>query len=815
MTIFKRHNTADHDKSRHDAITPPKPIAVDPSLGYGESSMTKSKATMRRGSFVAAVLLSVTATVAVVSGTVRAQPGDPPMAKPSGSAPANTGASIPPAVHSSAYELPFGSGPYLPSEAHASFSGFLQPADFPSAAYCAHCHADVHAQWRQSAHANSFRTPWYLKNVQDLTNTKGVAYSRHCESCHNPVALFTGALAQNSKIARPHDDDGVTCTVCHSIVEVQNGKGTGGYVMGRPAVLIDASGKAVPGLPSDQEIMAHLDWHRNAVMRPIYKTSEFCGACHKAAVPKMLNDYKWLRTFSTYDEWQQSSWSTETPLTFYKKPAASTCQTCHMPREAVRDTSSHDGQAASHRWLGANTAIPTYYGYAEQARRVVDFLRDDKLEVDIFGITVERNPAPGSSRFVPGNLIAPLGSRPFTVLPGDCVRVDVVVRNKEIGHTLVPELRDFYESWLDFEVRDDAGRTIYRSGGIGDDRAVDPNARAYTLRIVSRDGKSIDHHEVWKTYVKAYDATVSPGRADVVRYRFRVPTNAKGISISASVRYRRFRRSFTDWIFADSPGSPDRFPTVTIATGTFHFSTGVNSAEPEQTLPADATDLLRWNNYGIGMLDRQQYAEASDAFRHVVAVDPKYEPGYVNVAIAEYSRGRYSESLAWIARAATLDPMDPRALYYKGLCLRWQTHYDDAIATLEPVARQYPRFRQVHQELGYLYLIRKRYAEAKEQYEAVLAIDPDDPTTHRWLGPVYAALGDNAAAAREAVLAAQTGNDTSAAWVAQKFWREHINVARESMPAHTYSAGDLMDDVNVQPYLNLMNPPSYIWVEHY
>jgi len=450
--------------------------------------------------------------------------------------------------HQGDYKLPFGADPYLPSEAKAEFPGFLQPADFPSAAYCGHCHADVHAQWRQSAHANSFRTPWYLKNVKELADSKGVAYTRHCEGCHNPVALFTGALTEGSTVARPHDEDGITCMVCHSIREVQSTKGIGSYVMGKPAVMIDGSGKPVAGLPSDQQILAHLDWHKQAVMRPIYHTSEYCAVCHKAAIPKMLNDYKWLRTFSTYDEWQQSSWSRETPLTFYKKPATSTCQTCHMQREATSDAASHGKPVASHRWLGANTAVAAYYGFDEQAKRLVDFLRDDQLEVDIFGITVERDPAAGNERFTPGSLIAPLGNKGFTVLPGDCVRVDVVVRNKGIGHTLVPELRDFYESWVDFEAKDDAGRTIYRSGAVDQNHSVDPDAHSYTLRIVSRDGTSLDHHEVWKTYVKAYDATISPGRADIVRYRFRIPNDAKGVSITASVRYRR----------ADLPGQPGR-----------------------------------------------------------------------------------------------------------------------------------------------------------------------------------------------------------------------------------------------------------------
>ncbi len=718
-------------------------------------------------------------------------------------------------AHQTAYQLPFGNNPYLPSEAKAEFAGFLKPSEIPPASYCGHCHQDVHAQWRQSAHANSFRTPWYTKNVDELASTKGVAYTRHCEGCHNPAALFTGALTAASTVLRPNDGDGVTCMVCHSIREISSTKGIGSYVLGRPAVMVDTTGAPVPGLPSDQQILAHLDWHKRAVMQPLYRTSEYCAACHKAAIPKMLNDYKWLRTFSTYDEWQQSSWSRETPLPFYQKQAQSTCQTCHMPKEASSDRIAPGGVASSHRWLGANTAIPALYGYSEQMRRIEEFLRNDQLQVDIFGLTIEHSAPAGPAQFAPGTLVAPLGSASFTVLPGDWVRVDVVVRNKGIGHTLVPELRDFYESWLDFEATDDSGRVIYRSGGEDADHAVDPKARTYTLRIVSRDGKSLNHHEVWKTYVKAYDATVSPGRSDVVRYRFRIPEDATGVKLAASVRYRRFRKSFTDWVFGDRADAPERFPTVTMASGSYAIRVGQNEPHREETLGADLTDLLRWNNYGIGMLDRQQFAEAVDAFEHVVSLDPKYEPGYVNVAIAEYSRGRYPEALSWLGRSSRLNAEDARAMYYKGLCLRWQNHYDESIAVLEPVAAKYPLFRQVHQELGYIYMVRRRFAEAKAEYETVLKIDPDDPTTHRWLGPVYLALGDKAAAARETVLAAQTGNDTSAGWVAQKFWRENLDVASASMPAHTYSEGGKMDDADVHRVLNLQNPPSYIWVEHY
>ena len=69
-------------------------------------------------------------------------------------------------------------------------------------------------------------------------------------------------------------------------------------------------------------------------MQSFYRTPEFCAACHKANLPNPLNDYKFIRAFTTYDEWQNSKFSQRNPLTFYSADYV-TCQNCHMHREAT------------------------------------------------------------------------------------------------------------------------------------------------------------------------------------------------------------------------------------------------------------------------------------------------------------------------------------------------------------------------------------------------------------------------------------------------------------------------------------------------
>jgi hypothetical protein len=135
-----------------------------------------------------------------------------------------------------------------------------------------------------------------------------------------------------------------------------------------------------------------------------------------------------------------------------------------------------------------------YYGYNEQLDKTIAFLRNNVLNVDIFAL--EQNG---------GKVIAPLGSEAFTVAPGDDLTVTVVIQNKGIAHNLVPEQRDFYESWVEFEAKDAAGRSLTHSGGLRADGSLDPTAHSFTNRLINTDGKLNDLHQVWNTRVIAYN----------------------------------------------------------------------------------------------------------------------------------------------------------------------------------------------------------------------------------------------------------------------------------------------------------------------
>ena len=669
---------------------------------------------------------------------------------------------------------------FLPSLMTTDTGEFIDPKNFPTAQYCGHCHQEAQHQWRQSAHSNANRAPWYLRNVGLLNDSKGVEFSRHCEGCHDPVAMVAGNLTQGSTKRRPFDADGVTCTVCHAIQSVDT-RGTGSYVIAVPAVLVDENGKPITRPVSDGEILAHLDRHSAAVMKPFYRSSEFCATCHKAALPRQLNDYKWQRAISLYDEWQNSSFAKQSPLPFYVKDSVSTCETCHMQREAIKlpDPGAKNGQLASHRWLGANTIVPKYYGYDEQADRIVKFLQTDIFNVDLFAI--EHGGQSGEAPVVS----APLGLVSYTVAPGELLTADVVIQNKGIAHSYVPEQRDMYESWVDFAVKDNTGKTLFESGFLKPNSDLDERAHSFTNRLISPQGTLNAEHQVWNTRIVAYNNTIQSGRSQIVRYSFHMPpASASPITLTATVRYRRFDQHFMDFGMNMSAGKHYDQPIVEIISTSRTVAVGENHPVPPG--PSENKEWMRWNNYGISLLDAQQYAASVDAFAHVAKLRPDYADAFTNQAIVEIQWQQYKDAGAHLRQALKLAPDNSRALYYRALLERNEGDLDGAIADLRLVAKAYPRSRDAHRELGFSLYQQHKYSEARAEYEIVQTIDPDDLAAHYVLAIIYRRLGLKDKAAEQAAIFADQKDDPSANSFALDYLRKHTEVASESVPWHTH-----------------------------
>jgi len=680
---------------------------------------------------------------------------------------------------------------FAPSESR-TLDGQLIPVEqfFPSTR-CAGCHHDTHAAWSESLHRNAAREPFYRESADILLRTRGIEFTRHCESCHTPVALFSGALDSKApKQEAPFtklDDEGVTCSVCHSIVEARL-NGTGSYTIRRPALLAKEDGTPIFGNFSDEEILADIPSHKRAVMRPLLKSPEFCSTCHKVDAPPSLNGYKRIRGFSAYDEWQQSGMSKESITPYYRQEERIDCRACHMPKvESLNDRAAKQGVIASHRWLGANTAAPLFYGQQTQVEKTVEFLQRKLVNVDIFKVKNE-NSGVAIDELQPGT------PNRLTFKPGETLTAEVVVSNRHIGHSFAPELRDLYEIWVEFKATDGAGRTVFHSGFIKPDQFLDESAHTYKAILLDEQSRPITRHQIWLTKAVAYNTALPPGRSDIARFRFQLPDEqATALKLEARVFYRRVTQEYNNYVSAQR-GVSLTLPAVQMAEAQTELS--LNNTSPVVAAKLDrAVTARRWNDYGIGLMEQSQYGPASAAFRKATELDAGNADYLISAANAEFRTERYGYDRNQLAKAAELieaalklNPTLPRARLYHAVILRAQGQADAAATELKLLAEAFPRDRLVQRELGATLYILGRISEAITAFEAVVAVDPTDFDAYRSLAPLYAAIGRKPEADRANALYKQWRDDPLAAGVGSRFFAFNPQWADERIPAHVHGA---------------------------
>jgi tetratricopeptide (TPR) repeat protein len=118
--------------------------------------------------------------------------------------------------------------------------------------------------------------------------------------------------------------------------------------------------------------------------------------------------------------------------------------------------------------------------------------------------------------------------------------------------------------------------------------------------------------------------------------------------------------------------------------------------------------------------------------------------------------------------------------------LREDGDYEGAAAHLRIVLEQYPRDRVVRNELGRVYFLEKRYAEAVKEYEQTLLIDPEDLQAHYNLMLCYNGLGDDAKAQEHKARYLRFKADESAQAITGPYRQAHPEDNNERQPIHEH-----------------------------
>jgi tetratricopeptide (TPR) repeat protein len=579
------------------------------------------------------------------------------------------------------------------------------------------------------------------------------------------------------------------------------------------------------------------------------QTADFCSSCHKVHLDVPVNDYRWFRGFNDYDNWQASGVSGQGARSFYYPPKSQKCTDCHMPLVDSTDPAAKNGKVKSHRFPAANTALPFVNHDAVQLKAVQDFLRDGQISVDLFGVTrtleppsEPARPAPGEPRIAstfavgeesaafgaprvmtapPADVLAPLDKTTVAVRRGESLRVEIVVRTRKVGHFFPGGTVDAFDVWVELEAVDDRGRVLLHSGAAADGGKgpVDPGAHVYRSLQLDEHGNPINKRNAWMTRSVAYVRLIPPGAADTVHYRLQIPPDAGDkIFLRAKVNYRKFAWWNTQWAYAGvrKSGEPTAAPSRSYDDSEWAF-TGDTSrvsgqvkaipdipttvmAEASASLtvidakaplppvqpPVDVSVRERWNDYGIGLLLQGDLKGAEAAFRKVMAIDPKYADGPVNVARAQLQEGEVEAAVDLLEAALKLSPQLAKTHYFLGSALKTLGRYDEALDHLRVAAAQYPRDRVVLDEMGRVYFLQRRFAEAVASFEQALSVDPEDLQAHYNLMLCYQGMGDPDRAERERKLYARFKADEAAQSITGPYRLKspHDNNERQQIHEH-------------------------------
>jgi len=479
------------------------------------------------------------------------------------------------------------SGKFFPSSVQTKDGKNIAAKYFMQSQACERCHQDIYKQWNSSAHHfSSFNNQWYRKSIEYMQDVAGVKSSKWCAGCHDPALLFSGMFDTPIRQIEntPAAQAGLSCMMCHSIVEVKSTMGQGDFVLEYPKLHeLAASENPVMRTLHDFMVKINPEPHRRTFLKPFMReqTAEFCSGCHKVHLDVPVNRYRWVRGFNEYDNWQASGVSGQGARSFYYPANSMMCADCHMPLLPSKDAGNINGFVHSHRFPGANTAVPTANLDSEQLAQSVKFLQDKQVTEDVVAISPAgkepdaRSPSPPpngqelSTTFAVGEeadlsrpqgpqgearaITAPLGRVPASVRRGDDYRVDVVVRTRKVGHFFPGGTVDAFDVWLELQATDERGQVLFWSGRVEDDGKgpVEPGAHFYRSQQIDLHGNVINKRNAWSSRAVVYVHLIPPGAADTVHYRIHIPDKAgEKINLHAKLNYRKFMWWNTQFAYA-------------------------------------------------------------------------------------------------------------------------------------------------------------------------------------------------------------------------------------------------------------------------
>ena len=444
--------------------------------------------------------------------------------------------------------------PFAPSQAKTMTGGALDPRSLSGSESCgtAGCHENIKKEWETSAHRYSAMDLGFQKVQLTMAKQNGAESTRYCGGCHDPISLFSGTknVFTDQLTSQVGYKEGVSCLVCHAIKKTDV-KGNATYVITQPSrYMFELDSGKTAHLVSNYLIRAYPRQHVAELQHNLFKSPEFCAACHKQFIDEQINQVGWVQLQNQYDNWRTSRWNHKgNPQTTIE------CRECHMPLQNSTDPASGDnldynrsaadGKHRSHRFLAANQVMPLLLklpGAEEQVKLTEQWL---KGEVPVPEIADKWKTGPA----VPIEILVP-----EQVKPGEAVKLGVNITNNKVGHEFPTGPLDIIQAWMHVTVTDAAGKLVYESGQRDARHFIVPGAFMFKAEPVDQYGNLIDKHNLWEMVGVRYKRAVFPGFSDQASLGFTAPAAPGALHIKAELSYRKFDQYLLNFLFGEDAG---------------------------------------------------------------------------------------------------------------------------------------------------------------------------------------------------------------------------------------------------------------------
>jgi hypothetical protein len=469
--------------------------------------------------------------------------------------------------------------PFAPSLATTDSEGAFDPRSVGGSEGCGStgCHEEIYKEWEVSAHRYSAMDVAFQKVQSVMGEQNGPESTRYCGGCHDPISLFSGS----KNIYTSSDDltndmgyqEGISCIGCHAINKTDI-KGNANYVLTQPnRYMYELKDGGTSKFISDFLIRSYPKYHVETLQHKLFKSPEFCAACHKQFIDEEVNNVGWVQLQNQYDKWKNSKWN-------HPGDATKTieCRECHMP--LVEDSmepgsgddldynrTKYDGKHRSHRFLGANQFMPLAMdlpGAKEHVELTEKWLQGD-IEIPEIEDKWVKGPA------VPIEIIAP-----EKVTPGEEVNITTVLTNNKPGHDFPTGPIDIIQAWVEIIITDQNGNEVYSSGKVDKDNFIEPGSFVFKVEPVDQYGNLIDKHNLWEMVGVRFNRSMFPGFSDQAVFSFSCPSEVSAkkmkpveerafkfeapkdkitqLNITAKLKYRKIDQYLINYLFGEESG---------------------------------------------------------------------------------------------------------------------------------------------------------------------------------------------------------------------------------------------------------------------